>query len=238
MMVTLLGAAVSDSLEGGRVVSGVGGQYNFVAMAHALADARSLICLRSTRRHQGEERSNIVWEHACATIPRHLRDIVVTEYGIADLRGRTDGECIAALLNVADSRFQPALLAQAVSAGKLPAGHAIPDAFRRNTPAQLERALAAHRRAGLFSDYPFGTDLTEDELRISRALTQLQDAATGPLGKLAIALRAALRRPTAADLPLLRRMGLEHPANGQERRLQRVLLEAFARERAAANATG
>ena len=36
MMATALGAAVSDALEDGRVVSGVGGQYNFVAMAHAL----------------------------------------------------------------------------------------------------------------------------------------------------------------------------------------------------------
>lgn len=236
MMVTLLGAAVSDGLEGGRVVSGVGGQYNFVAMAHALADARSIICLRATRRRDGVECSNVVWEHGHATIPRHLRDVVVTEYGIADLRGRTDAECIAALLNVADSRFQPALLAQAVSAGKLPAGHAIPEAFRRNTPAQLDRALAAHRRAGLFSDYPFGTELTEDELRIARALARLREAGRGPLGKLSIAVRAALRRPTAIDLPLLRRMGLERPASGQERQLRGLLLEALARERAAADA--
>ena len=34
MIVTLLGAAASDALESGQVVSGVGGQYNFVAMAH------------------------------------------------------------------------------------------------------------------------------------------------------------------------------------------------------------
>jgi acyl-CoA hydrolase len=235
MMVTLLGAAVSDGLEGGRVVSGVGGQYNFVAMAHALEDARSVICLRASRHHDGRPRSNIVWEHAQVTIPRHLRDIVVTEYGIADLRGRTDAECIAALLNVADSRFQPALLAQAVAAGKLPAAHAIPEAFRRNTPAQLERALAAHRRAGLFTEYPFGTDLTEDELRLARALARLRDAARNPLARVAIAVRAALRRPTAADLPLLRRMGLERPADGRERRLRRLLLEALARERAAAD---
>ena len=50
MMVTGLGAAVSDGLADGRVVSGVGGQYNFVAMAHALPQARSILCLRSTRR--------------------------------------------------------------------------------------------------------------------------------------------------------------------------------------------
>ncbi|HKE95422.1 MAG TPA: acetyl-CoA hydrolase/transferase C-terminal domain-containing protein, partial [Povalibacter sp.] len=49
MMVTGLGAAVSDGLDDGRVVSGVGGQYNFVAMAHALPEARSILCLRATR---------------------------------------------------------------------------------------------------------------------------------------------------------------------------------------------
>lgn len=236
MMVTLLGAAVSDGLEGGRVVSGVGGQYNFVAMAHALPDARSVLCLRAWRPHDGRAQSNIVWEHGHVTIPRHLRDLVVTEYGIADLRGRTDAECVATLLNVADSRFQDALLARAVAAGKLPAGYAIPEPFRRNTPAQLERALAAHRRAGLFSDYPFGTDLTPDELRLARALGRLREAARDPLGRLGIAIRAATRRPAAADLPLLRRMGLERPSNGRERRLRGWLLEALARERAAAGA--
>ena len=49
MMVTGLGAAVSDALADGRVVSGVGGQYNFVAMAHALPEARSILCVRATR---------------------------------------------------------------------------------------------------------------------------------------------------------------------------------------------
>ena len=49
MMVTLMGAAVSDGLESGVVISGVGGQYNFVAMAHELPEARSILLLRSTR---------------------------------------------------------------------------------------------------------------------------------------------------------------------------------------------
>ena len=59
MMVTLLGAAVSDALANGQVVSGVGGQYNFVAMAHALAGARSILCVRATRTHLGRTTSNI-----------------------------------------------------------------------------------------------------------------------------------------------------------------------------------
>src|SRR4029453_8695268 len=63
MMVTLLGAAVSDGLADGRVVSGVGGQYNFVSMAHALPGARSILCLRATRTKDGRVTSNIVWNY-------------------------------------------------------------------------------------------------------------------------------------------------------------------------------
>ena len=32
------------------------------------------------------------------TIPRHLRDIVITEYGVADLRGQSDAEVVKRLL--------------------------------------------------------------------------------------------------------------------------------------------
>src|SRR5262249_2108271 len=68
MMVTLLGAVVSDTLAGGKVVSGVGGQYNFVAQAFALPDARSIIMLRATRTVAGRTTSNIVWEYGETTI--------------------------------------------------------------------------------------------------------------------------------------------------------------------------
>ncbi|RMO82944.1 hypothetical protein ALQ33_00770 [Pseudomonas syringae pv. philadelphi] len=71
--VTLMGAAVADQLEGGRVLSGVGGQYNFVAQAHALEGARSILMLRSWRESGGEVSSNIVWQYGHTTIPRHLR---------------------------------------------------------------------------------------------------------------------------------------------------------------------
>ena len=127
MMLTTLGAAVSDGLADGRVVSGVGGQYNFVTMAHALPGARSVLCARSTRRKDGKLGSNIVTSYGHTTIPRHLRDIAVTEYGIADLRGRTDAECVAAMLNIADSRFQDALLAEAKRANKIDAGYRVPE---------------------------------------------------------------------------------------------------------------
>src|ERR1700743_3098752 len=78
MMATLMGAVVSDGLEDGRVVSGVGGQYNFVEQAFALPDARSVITLNATRVAGGKTASNIRWAYGHETIPRHLRDIVVS----------------------------------------------------------------------------------------------------------------------------------------------------------------
>src|SRR5690606_19357985 len=67
MMITGLGAAVSDAVEDGRVVSGVGGQYNFVAMAHALPEARSILCLSATRTAHDRTTSNIVWSYGHTT---------------------------------------------------------------------------------------------------------------------------------------------------------------------------
>jgi acyl-CoA hydrolase len=229
MMVTLLGAAVSDGLADGRVVSGVGGQYNFVSMAHALPGARSILCVRSTRTSAGKTTSNIVWNYGHTTIPRHLRDIVITEYGVADLRGRTDKEVIAALLNIADSRFQEELLAQAKAARKVPKDYRIPEVFRNNTPARLEQALAKHRAGGFFSEYPFGTDLTAEEVVLARALKRLQQLTTTRGGKARVLLAALLsRKPPEDHRRLLQRMQLDNPATFGERMLQRLVSQALA----------
>src|SRR5690606_11128629 len=131
---TALGAAVSDQLEDSRVLSGVGGQYNFVCQAHELDGARSVLLLRAWRERGGEAASNIVWSYGHTTIPRHLRDIFVTEYGIAGLRSKNDAEVVAAMVHIADSRFQEALLEQARSAAKLARDYRVPEAFRHNTP--------------------------------------------------------------------------------------------------------
>jgi acyl-CoA hydrolase len=228
MMVTLLGAAVSDALESGQVVSGVGGQYNFVAMAHALPGARSILCVRATRTRHGLTTSNIIWSYGHETIPRHLRDVVVTEYGVADLRGRTDEEIIAALLNVADSRFQEQLLARARAAGKIRTGYRIPDAFRNNLPQRLTEALRDHRTRGFFSEFPFGTDLTAEEIALSRALRSLEARTGTPLARLR-SLGAALlsRTPAASHAAALRRMGLDHPRGLTEWLQQRLVVLAL-----------
>lgn len=225
MMVTLLGAAVSDGLADGQVVSGVGGQFNFVAMAHSLPEARSILALRSTREKDGIVGSNILWNYGHVTIPRHLRDIVVTEYGIADLRGRTDQEVISALLNVADSRFQDSLKREAQAAGKLARDHQIPDEHRNNTPRTLEERFVLARARGMFSEFPFGTDFTNEEIVLAKALARLKTRTAGVWPRLCAVAGAALSRGTPVKFgPYLQRMALHNPQTRQEWLWQRLLV--------------
>jgi acyl-CoA hydrolase len=228
LIVTLSGAVSSDGLEDGRVVSGVGGQYNFVAMAHALEDGRSILLIRSTVDENGTLRSNVRRSYGNLTIPRHLRDIVVTEYGIADLRGRTDEEVATALVEIADSRFQDNLLREAQGAGKVARSYRIPDRVRSNRPDRLEAVLAQHRARGLFPPFPFSTDLTREEQGVRQALQFLKRVVERkrlPLPS-SSQLRKMATTPQNAG-PYLERMGLDAPRTVKERFLQRVLLYAL-----------
>jgi acyl-CoA hydrolase len=228
MMVTLLGATVSDGLADGRVVSGVGGQYNFVAQAFALEDARSIITLNAARRTRGRRESRLVWSYGHTTLPRHLRDIVVTEYGVADLRGKSDRDCIAALLAIADSDFQDELLDAAKSAGKIEKDYAIPPDVRRNTPERIAEALAPLRKEGWCASFPFGGEFTEEEQRLIPALRHLkQISASRP--SLAGAALASLAegRPNDEERAALERMQLAAPANLRERLYAKLLLWAL-----------
>ncbi|HUF74617.1 MAG TPA: acetyl-CoA hydrolase/transferase C-terminal domain-containing protein [Gammaproteobacteria bacterium] len=225
MMVTLNGAVVSDGVDDGRVVSGVGGQHDFVVMAHSLPDARSIIVLPSTRQRAGKAQSNVVFNYGHTTIPRHLRDIVVTEYGAADLRGKTDREVIAAMLSLSDFRFQEELLAEAKAAGKIEAGYRIPSRFARNTPESLEARLATVAGTAGLAHYPIGTDFDDDEARLAVALTYLKAHAGSSLA----AAGLVLRRSRASDRarPLLERMRLDRPATVRDRLYRRLLIAAL-----------
>ena len=212
MMATLLGDVISDGLDDGRIVSGVGGQYNFVAQGFALEGARSAIVLRASRTERGKSQSNIRWRYGHTTIPRHLRDIIVTEYGIADIRGKSDRDVIAAMLAITDSRFQDELLRQAKDAGKIEPAFALPKAARDNTPEAIERGLKPAADAGLLPAFPFGTDFTEVEQRLIPALQTLKSASPVQLGSLL--MHGLVAR--SADSDCLDRLGLAKPRNLSE----------------------
>jgi acyl-CoA hydrolase len=229
MMATLLGAAVSDALEDGRVVSGVGGQYNFVAMAHAIAGGRSALLLRATRAHGTKVESNIRWNYGHTTIPRHLRDIYVTEYGVADIRGKSDEACIRAMLAISDARFQDALADDARRAGKLARDFRIPDAWRRNTPHDLAARMKPFTARGLFPTFPFGSDFTAIEQHLLPALLWLKKS-TADWRRWPAVLGALLSpgRPDQIDA-VLDRLGLAEPAGFGERVTARLVRGALSR---------
>ncbi|WP_370906487.1 hypothetical protein M728_004917 (plasmid) [Ensifer sp. WSM1721] len=230
MMVTLMGATVSDALADGRVVSGVGGQYNLVAQAFALEGARSIITLNAAHCEYGRRESRLVWSYGNTTLPRHLRDMVVTEYGVADLRGKSDRDCIAAMLAVADSAFQGELLDAAKSAGKIEKDFTVPAAFRRNRPQSIAEALLPLRKEGWCAPFPFDTDFTDEEQRLVPALRHLKHK-TASRRSLAHAVLASLAagRPDQAERAALERMRLAAPANLRERLYAKMLLWALRR---------
>lgn len=98
--VDLTGQVVSDAI-GGRVVSGIDGSADFFEGAHLSGGGLRILALASTT---ARGLPAIVPEHPAGTqvtIPRHSVDVVVTEHGVAWLRGRTVGERREALLAIA-----------------------------------------------------------------------------------------------------------------------------------------
>jgi hypothetical protein len=226
MMVTLLGAAVSDGLDDGRVVSGVGGQFDFVRMAHDLSDAHSILMFSSRRTHEGTAQSNIVWNYGHTTVPRHYRDVFACEYGLAATRGETDSRVIASLLSIADREFQPRLLAAAQAAGKIDKAWEPPASCETNTPAALDAVFGKPGVSSYFPPYPLGTEMTAVEQRLAAALAWLKHGMARPWPAFRTTVAALSERP-AFDTAALERMDLHQPKSLRERMTRRLVCHAL-----------
>ncbi len=129
--VDLTGQIVSDSIEG-QFYSGIGGQVDFIRGAGMSRGGRPIIALPSTAKE--------------GTVSRIVSDIsrgsgvvatsgdvhyVVTEYGIATLRGRSIRERVMELIQVAHPQFREQLLEDMLQSGRVPA-------YQRSTPAPVK----------------------------------------------------------------------------------------------------
>ena len=115
LTIDLWGQAVADTI-GPKQFSGIGGHEDFVSVAGFELEDRSLLCMPSTATVGGQRISRIAAELAAGavvTTPRHQLDLVVTEYGVASLRGRTVRERAMALAGVAHPDFRELLTAHA-----------------------------------------------------------------------------------------------------------------------------
>ncbi|MGE0214165.1 acetyl-CoA hydrolase/transferase family protein [Mycolicibacterium sp.] len=120
LAVDVHGQVVADTI-GGEQFSGIGGAEDFVAGAGLELTDRSLICLPSTFEKDGRLQSRIVPQFdagAVITTPRHHVDVIVTEYGAAELEGKTVQQRGHALAAIAHPLFRDELLAAAERAAR------------------------------------------------------------------------------------------------------------------------
>lgn len=117
--VDLWGQIAADTIAG-RQHSGTGGHEDFLAGAGLQVDDRSLLCLHSSAMVDGVRVSRIrtnVGPDMLVTTPRHQVDVVITEFGAAELSGRTVRERAQAMVAIAHPDFRDELAATADAMG-------------------------------------------------------------------------------------------------------------------------
>lgn len=228
MKATVFGSVIADQLDDGSIVSGIGGQYNFNAMAHALPDGRFILMIKSTKGSGKSLRSNIVFNYGSCTITKHSRDIIVTEYGIADIRDMPEHKVIKKMINIADSRFQQQLLEQAKKAGKVEPGYRIPEEYRNNYPEKIAGILKPYQEQGYFKPFPFGTDLSDSDLILGSSLKVMKALGeNSPLKMFSGLFREFFRPVPSSAAPHLERMELDNPATIKEKLYRKMIIFAL-----------
>jgi acyl-CoA hydrolase len=99
--VDLTGQVNAETAQG-RHIGLVGGQMDFVRAATRAPEGRSIIALQSTSRDRKHSRIVARLADGVVTTPRAEADCVVTEHGIAELKGRTLAERTRAMIAIAD----------------------------------------------------------------------------------------------------------------------------------------
>jgi len=109
IQVDLTGQVCSDSI-GDLVYSGFGGQVDFIRGATRARDGKAIIAILSTAKDAQLSRiSTYLDEGAGVVTSRADVHYVVTEFGVADLYGRSLRERAAALISIAHPKFREAL---------------------------------------------------------------------------------------------------------------------------------
>jgi 4-hydroxybutyrate CoA-transferase len=109
IQVDLYGQVCADTM-GFQQFSGVGGQVDFVRASSISKDGKSIVALPSTNKKKTASRIvSQLYEGACVTTSRNDVHYIITEYGIADLRGKTVRQRAHSLIGVAHPDFRDRL---------------------------------------------------------------------------------------------------------------------------------
>jgi Acetyl-CoA hydrolase len=109
VQVDLMGQVCSESI-GLKQISGVGGQVDFIRGTSMAEDGKAIIAIPSTAAHGKVSRIvPFLDKGAAVTTSRNEVDYIITEYGIAQLRGKTLKQRAEALINIAHPDFRDSL---------------------------------------------------------------------------------------------------------------------------------
>ena len=107
--IDLTGQINAESLNGAQI-SGVGGQFDFVEGAYFSRGGKSITAMTaSTGKGKISRIVPFLASGAAVTIPRYMTDIVVTEFGVAELRGKSFPQRAEALTSIAHPDFRDRL---------------------------------------------------------------------------------------------------------------------------------
>jgi acyl-CoA hydrolase len=88
--------------RGGRLASGLGGAPDFASAARRSEGGRAVLALPSSAKGGAISRIVARLEAPTVSLPRDLTDVVITEHGLADLRGSSLDDRAEALIGIAD----------------------------------------------------------------------------------------------------------------------------------------
>nr|WP_207755278.1 acetyl-CoA hydrolase/transferase family protein [Clostridium pascui] len=110
VQVDFMGQVASESV-GLMQISGVGGQVDFVRGANMCKNGKSIMAMPSTAaKGKVSKIVPLLDEGAAVTTSRNDVDYVVTEYGIAQLKGKSLKDRARALISIAHPNFRPGLI--------------------------------------------------------------------------------------------------------------------------------
>jgi acyl-CoA hydrolase/GNAT superfamily N-acetyltransferase len=138
--IDLAGQVSCDALEY-NLYAGVSGIPDFVRGSNRSKDGKSIIMINATAKDNKESRIVPMLNNTIVTIPREDLRWVVTEFGIANLYGKSTQERALAIISIAHPDFREELLFEAKKMGMVGPERRLGESVRGVYPVRFEEII-------------------------------------------------------------------------------------------------